>query len=1053
MNFDTFYSCNEIKKLFIKAHSGRSAIRNKGFGMSLTNVLVSNVSNIINYDSYTYRNDNICKNSFILKMIRNKDALKDTPGLYNQFFDELPENVSGWIIFCHEDFEFTADPLATLKNADQGSVYGVLGVRRLINLRGDKINECVGNLCCVDDKNGTRQTLGVGFPKDTSVDYLSFQCIIVHSSLVAQLALRFDLQPQADLPIQSYPLTGTQPVPCKVIDIPCLLHNKSPLAWAGQAEDPARSNAPQADNTNEKHTPQHSASETLTGPAVINVLVSEEQNHDNFVIYHRPVNPADANTPVVLAANMMDKNSCVLDVGCAAGDTGIFLRDTIAARLWGMEYNERSIAHAKKSNVYDAIHHVDLNQFSPSDYGSYYGFFDHIMMADVLEHTIDPLVVLKKMRHLLRGDGSMLVSLPNVGHAYLIGQLLQSDFHYHDWGILDKTHLRFFTWKSMAELFAQAGLAVEQSNATFLIPDSYPTLRIPKNLPAGVYEHLAADKHFLVCQYISKLKTSSLPEQKLLQHNMKLLKAAPENNPEGLAQKKPQLTALHNSVKHPGSIKALSERELHHVESLLQAKKYIEAIIAAKLFDEQWYREHNNDLDFTLVSPLPHYLTAGWREGRNPSAHFDTQWYRKKYPDAANSDICPLLHFIMFGLKLQIPCSAKQYTPKEEEFQNYAMSVSSQAHTKQDSDYKDITIEPYTPEKDDTKLIAFYLPQFYPFAENDKWWGKGFTEWTNAAKATPQFSGHYQPHHPIDLGFYDLRLEETVLRQAELAKTYGIHGFCYYQYWFSGTKIMDMPMTRMLNNKQIDLPFCICWANEPWSARWDGKTGDILINQSKSIDFEKYFDEIIPFFLDPRYIKVAEKPLYLVHRPTFFARDHFRDFIEQLRKAAQKNGLPGVHVAVALSDMNAGPYALQDFNADAFVEFPPSKVAKVPLYDIRVCNPKFKGYIFDMRQLVSIYKTWELPRELTYRTVFPMWDNTARRAELHAWIFANSSPQLYQDWLGYCIETTKKHNPPASNIVFINAWNEWGEGAHLEPDKKYGYAYLEATRNALLQTR
>lgn len=1030
--------------------------------MLYTHAIVSNVSDFINYDKYIYRNANLRKDSFVFKAVKNKDGLNSTPEAYNQFLSQCPASVNGWIIFCHEYFEFLDNPLTFLEHIDKNAVYGVLGVRRLVNLRGDNVNECVGKLRCVDAASNASQILGLGLPDDArqnasrgaAVDWLACQCIIIHSGSASQHNLRFAGQLQPQLPIESYPLQGTRQVPLRVIDIPCILHNHAPLNTSAQKEQASAGSSRPRQTAAAPVNPALSGVQTTEEePVSINILYTETQPHDGFDIYHRPVNPADQNLPVVLAAKMMRAASRVLDVGCAAGDTGVFLRAALSAELWGMEHNERSVAHARQSGAYRDVHCVDLNRFSLSDYGRYYGFFDHILLADVLEHITDPLSVLKKMRQLLHRDGSMLISLPNVAHAYLIGQLMRNDFRYHDWGILDKTHLKFFTWKSMAALFAQAGLAVEQSSATFFVPGEHRDLQIPNDLPQAVYKHLLWHEHFLVCQYVSKLTGSSLPERKLLERNMKLLEAAPENNPDGMALKNEALLTLRGAVRNPGSIQALSGGELRRLDALIEGKKYIEALMAAGLFDDQWYREHNSDVDFTSTLPLAHYLTTGWREGRNPSAHFDTQWYLRKYREAADSDICPLLHFLLFGFKLNIPCTAEQYAPGHEEAASYAASVSSQEHAARDQAYRELTAVPYAPEKNDTRLIAFYLPQFYPFPENDRWWGKGFTEWTNAAKATPQFAGHYQPHHPVDLGFYDLRLEEVVLRQVELAKMYGIHGFCYYHYWFSGKKIMDMPMTRMLHNQEIDMPFCICWANEPWSARWDGSDNELLIGQSKTIDFERYIDDMLPFFLDRRYIKVAGKPLYIVHRPTFFARGHFCEFVERLRDAAQKNGLSGMHVAVALSDMNAESFVPRDFNADAFVEFPPSKSPKVPLYDIRICNPKFKGYIFDMRQLVSLYKQKPLPQELTYRTVFPMWDNTARRAELHAWVFARSSPALYRDWLSYCIEMTRQHNPSESNIVFINAWNEWGEGAHLEPDRKYGYAYLEATKNALLQTR
>lgn len=355
---------------------------------------------------------------------------------------------------------------------------------------------------------------------------------------------------------------------------------------------------------------------------------------------------------------------------------------------------------------------------------------------------------------------------------------------------------------------------------------------------------------------------------------------------------------------------------------------------------------------------------------------------------------------------------------------------------------------------DDVKLIAFYLPQFYPFPENDKWWGKGFTEWTNVTKAVPQYEGHYQPHLPIDLGFYDLRLLENVKRQIELAEDYGIYGFCYYYYWFSGYKIMDMPIYRLLQRPELDFPFCISWANEPWSAIWDEGNREVLVNQDKIFDAERFFNDISPLLLDPRYIKVEGKPILIIYHPQYFECKHFKTQMETLKNLAVKNRLKGLYIIFMKRETDP-QYKASDYGGDGFVEFPPLSVKHFFLFEnLKKITSEFNGNIYDLRKIVDFYKkTPQSIDELTYRSVLPMWDNTARKAKTGCTIFENASPELYAEWLSFVVEKTKKEKRSEHQFVFINAWNEWSEGAHLEPDRKYGYAFLEATKRALLEAR
>lgn len=351
------------------------------------------------------------------------------------------------------------------------------------------------------------------------------------------------------------------------------------------------------------------------------------------------------------------------------------------------------------------------------------------------------------------------------------------------------------------------------------------------------------------------------------------------------------------------------------------------------------------------------------------------------------------------------------------------------------------------------RLIAFYLPQFHTFKENDEWHGKGFSEWTNVTKAIPQFTGHNQPQLPIDVGFYDLSTDKVMYRQIELAKNYGIYGFCFHYYWFSGKRLMEKPIFNYLNNKELDLPFCLCFANENWSKNWDGGDKEVLIEQKFLEDDPKQFaQDIMPFFEDERYIKINNKPILVVYKPQLFEKEILKNFVYELNKKAKENGLDGVYLIMAKTqDIETNP---EEFFMDAVVEFPPHIIDRYAKQVIKktYLNPSFNGRIFDMEEFIKNQEfLYETDFKL-YKTVFPSWDNTARKAYTGASVF-EISPELYKKWLKDCINWTKENNNKDEQFIFINAWNEWAEGAHLEPDQKYGYAYLQATKEVLEENR
>jgi lipopolysaccharide biosynthesis protein len=357
------------------------------------------------------------------------------------------------------------------------------------------------------------------------------------------------------------------------------------------------------------------------------------------------------------------------------------------------------------------------------------------------------------------------------------------------------------------------------------------------------------------------------------------------------------------------------------------------------------------------------------------------------------------------------------------------------------------------------RLISFYLPQYHPITENNVWWGKGFTEWTNVTKSKPIFKGHYQPHLPADLGFYDLRLPEVRQAQANLAKAYGIYGFCYYHYWFNGKRLLERPFNDVLASGEPDFPFCLCWANENWTRRWDGMEQEVLMEQVYGEeDDRQHMRWLAQAFQDPRYIRVNGKPLFLVYRASKIA-DPLK-MTEIWREEAQKLGIGELFLCKVESFYHEQQDpALTGF--DAAVEFQPdwSRLGW-PLQRGRkwqlarklgLSEPAYvDNKIFEYSEIVEAMLAKPRSEYKRYPCVTPSWDNTARR-KTDAIILRNANPETYEYWLKTVIQRSLA-DPSSDQIVFINAWNEWAEGNHLEPCQKWGHAYLEATRRACLES-
>lgn len=368
------------------------------------------------------------------------------------------------------------------------------------------------------------------------------------------------------------------------------------------------------------------------------------------------------------------------------------------------------------------------------------------------------------------------------------------------------------------------------------------------------------------------------------------------------------------------------------------------------------------------------------------------------------------------------------------------------------------------------KIIAFYLPQFHNIPENDEWWGDGFTEWVNVKKAQPQFDGHYQPRIPLNNNYYNLLDDDVKKWQIDLAKKYGIYGFCYYHYWFNGKLLLEKPMEQMLANKELDLPFCVCWANEPWTKAWVGEARKVLIpqNYGSEKEWEEHFDYLLPFFKDERYIKVDGKPLFILYRPEIV--DCLNDMLDYFNKLAIKSGFKdGLCFAYQNIDFDLVKDK-DDSRFDMNIEFEPLYAYRdmyvnkfKTLKSIRRGLSNWLGKKFGVDLLhygenffnnkpINFDKAWEkiLSRkpESTKNIpgAFVGFDNTPRRGK-EAKIYHGATPEKFEKYFTQLIKKAKEEYK--SEYIFITAWNEWAESSYLEPDEKYKYGYLEAVKNSL----
>lgn len=456
-------------------------------------------------------------------------------------------------------------------------------------------------------------------------------------------------------------------------------------------------------------------------------------------------------------------------------------------------------------------------------------------------------------------------------------------------------------------------------------------------------------------------------------------------------------------------------------------------------FDASYYRSWF--LEGTAPDdPVGHYLTSGWRTGLNPNKWFSTQYYLIHNPDVREAGINPFIHYLRHGQHEQ-----RKALPgtigAEQLYREQAASVDPGPH------FEDLDPEIGKGRAPLAKVLAYYLPQFHAFAENDRFWGKGFTEWRNVARGLPRLKGHVQPRIPRDLGNYSLENPDTLLRQIDMARVAGLFGFCFYYYWFDGRRVMARPTEQILNDPDIDFPFCLMWANENWTRTWDGMDNEVLLEQTYDPDHdESLIDDLARHFKDPRYVRIGDRPLFFIYRP-----DRIPDAAVTITKwrhlFEKRYGLVPI-IMMAQGFGNTDP---ETFGLDGAIEFPPHKLCEGLMRDARpadLLDREYTGNVIQYDEMIARSVSEPSPNFPLIRTTTPYWDNEARRPG-RSTVMQGSTPSKFTNWLRHTISFARKNPVYGEAIIAVNAWNEWAEGAYLEPDTHFGGAYLNALSRAV----
>ena len=851
-------------------------------------------------------------------------------------------------------------------------------------------------------------------------------------------------------------------------------------------------------------------------------------------VYEYEINLEDKNSTVVKQLDFIGFDKKVLEFGCSTGYVSKILKERGCA-VTGIEIDE---AAAKTAEAY--CERVIVGNIETIDYNKQLSNekFDVALFGDILEHLKNPKTILLKVKDFLKERGYIVLSIPNVAHWSTRLDLMCGKFNYQELGILDDTHLRFFTKKTITNLlelcgYYESSMDMVSQDVDWVKVSTVMRLKGLNDADIKNFSSILNDSEAVVFQYVIKAVPSAEPEylKKISAEKISLedriLKLEEEiTNISGqLNEKEQQIDNLNVAINgKDAQLRDLEEQITDTSGQLKEKEQQIDKLNAAvQDKDEQiWYFKEQitdfsghlkekdkqiDELDITIQGKEEQILNfegeianifgqldekeVRIREFEMENLRINSElnsmkssitwrtvmkWHsfvakvlpqgtrRRRWYDRSIIGLRTIANegWRSFWWKFRVYRRPHKISTKTVKNQKLELSENNSI----EKQYRDELFNKasqgspeYVPlsknfinlTEDDIKLIAFYLPQFHPIPENDNWWGKGFTEWTNVTKAVPQFIGHYQPHLPDELGFYDLRLVEVQKRQIELAKQYGIYGFCFHYYWFNGKRLLEKPLNQFIQNMEMDFPFCVCWANENWTRRWDGLENDILIAQKHSPESDfAFIKDLEHIFRDPRYIRINGKPLLVVYRVSLLP--DAKETANRWREYCKQRGIGDLYLVAAQSLDIIDP---REYGFDAAVEFPPHTMygcGDCIDHKLTLLNPNFSGHIFDYENFVkNKYYLKTVPYK-QFKGITPSWDNTARRPNAPT-IYFGSNPELYKEWLSDIVNFTRKTHPKEEQMVFINAWNEWSEGTHLEPDKYYGYGYLQATSEVVLDYR